>query len=392
VPVAANPGGTAIGSTIPTAAVKGNAPQSRVPFRLATLERVETLPSLTPTFTASQQPFVNIIEGTGYAFGVMLDYINVTAANAAATAFFEDGPWSALASCIFSDPSGDILNLSGFDLFLVNLAHKNYATFDTQSTSVEIFSTTTGAGGTGGSFSFQLRVPAGINRRTLLGILGNQDRSVKYQLRTDLASGSGSAAGPVYTTAPTSFGTVTISRFYENYSVPPAVGPAGPQAIYPDGFGTLSFSTSTIDAAAPNGGSTVNHYLRRIGNTIRYIILVFRINGIRSTIIGNTAPPTRIQLKIGDTDLFNESWRYRRGEMYRRYGSQFDALPGVLVYDTLHDFVPGAGNELGMDWMNTQNVNTAQFIITYPASFGSTANTLKFVTNDLALVGQPVGS
>lgn len=391
MPVAANPGATAQGSSIPTAAIKGSAPQSRVPFRLATLERVETLPLVTATFTASQQPFITTIEGTGYAFGVLLDAINVTAGNGAGTAFFEDGPQSALASVIFSDPSGDIVNLSGFDLLLANLAHKNYAVRDTEA-SAEIFSTTTGAGATGGSFSFQLRVPAGINRRTLLGILGNQDRSVKYSLRTDVASGSGAASGPVYTTAPTAFGALTIGRFYENYSVPPANGPAGPQAIFPDGFGTLSFLTSTIDSAAPSGGSTVNHYLRRIGNTIRYIILVFRINGIRATITGNTAPPTRIQLKIGDTDIVNESWRYRRGEMFRRFGASFDAVPGVLVYDAMHDFVPGAGNELGMDWFNTQNVNTAQFLITYPASFGSTANTLKFITSDLALVGQPVGS
>lgn len=389
MPVAANSGGTAPGSQIPSAAVKGNAPQRSVPFRLATLERVETLPAESQVMTASQQAIQRVIEGTGYLFGVLLDVVTTTAANAAVTAFFEDAPQSALASVILSDPSGDAVNLAGFDLFLANLAHKNYSFRDTEA-STEIFATTTGAGATGGSFQFQLRVPAGINRKTLLGILGNQDRSVKWSLRTDIASGGASASGPVYTTAPTTLGTMVINKFNENYAVPPAVGPAGPQQIMPDGFGTLAFLTSTIDSAAPIGGSTVNHYLRRIGNTIRYIILVFRINGVRATVNTVANNPSRIQLKIGDTDLFNESWRYRRGEMFRRYG--FDWPNGVLVYDALHDFVPGAGNELGMDWWNTQNVNTAQFIITYPAGFGSTNNTLKFITSDLALVGQPVGS
>jgi hypothetical protein len=390
MPAAANPGATAPGSSIPTAAVKGNAPQRQVPFRLATLERTETLPLVQQQITLSQQPIQSVVEGTGYLFGIMLDVINTTSANAATVAFFEDAPQSAIASVVLSDPSGDVVNLSGFDLFLSNLAHKNYAYRDTEA-STEIFSQTSGAGaGLGGSFSFQLRVPAGINRKTLLGILGNQDRSVKYSLRTDIASGGASSIGPIYTTAPTTQGTVVINKYNENYAVPPMVGPAGPQQIFPDGFGTLSFLTSTIDSAAPIGGSTVNHYLRRIGNTIRYIILVFRINGARAAVNTPANNPSRIQLKIGDTDLFNESWRYRRGEMFRRFG--FDWPAGVLIYDAEHDFVPGAGNELGMDWYNTQNVNTAQFIITYPAGFGSTNNSLKFITSDLALVGQPVGS
>lgn len=389
MPQAANPGGTAPGSTIPTAAVKGDGNQRTVPFRLATLERTDTLPIISQQLGTATIPFQTIIEGTGFLFGAMLDIVNTTSANAAATAFFEDAPQSALAQVTLSDPSGDVVNLQGFDLFLANLAHKNYAFRDTDA-STEIFSTTSGAGATGGSFTFQLRVPAGINRKTLLGILGNQDRSVKYSLRTDLASGAAAASGPIYTTAPTTQGTLVVNKFNENYAVPPAVGPAGPQQIVPDGFGTISFLTSTIDSAAPVGGSTVNHYLRRIGNTIRYIILVFRINGIRATVNTIANNPTRIALKIGDTDLFNESWRYRRGEMFRRYG--FDWPNGVLVYDAIHDFVPGAGNELGMDWYNTQNVNTAQFLITYPAGFGSTNNSLKFVTSDLALVGQPVGS
>lgn len=392
MPVAANPGGTAPGSSNPTAAIKGNTPQRLVPFRLATLERVETLPQVSGALTAAQQPFINVMEGTGFMFGIMLDVGNVTAANAAAVAYFEDAPHSALASVILNDPSGDIVNLPGFSLEMANLAHGNYSFRDAEA-STEIFQSVAGGGGTGGSFTFQLRVPAGINRKTLLGILGNQDRSVKFSLRRDFASGSAAASGPIYTTGPTTPGTMTVQNLYENYAVPPQVGPAGPQQIFPDGFGTLSWLTQTVDSAAPAGGSTVNHYLRRLGNTIRYIVLVFRVNGIRTGINGKFAaapgPPTRIQLKIGDTDLFNESWRYRRGEMFRRFG--FDFPDGVLVYDTEHDFLYHS-NELGMDWYNTQNVNTAQFLITYPAGFGSTNNSLTFVTSDLALVGQPVGS
>lgn len=385
---ASNVTNIAPGSSIPMVPVKG-APGARVPFRVATLERTETLPAVTAALTAATQPFSAVVEGTGYLFGIMLDVVTTTAGNGAGTAFFEDGPWSSLAQVSLDDPSGQIVNVSGYNLELANLAHKQYAFRDTEA-STEIFAATTGAGATGGSFSYQLRVPAAINRKTLLALLGNQDRSVKFTLRNDFASGSASAAGPIYTTAPTTPGSQVVNKIYENYAVPPGVGPNGPQEIFPMGFGTLSFLTQTTSDSLPTGGATVNHYLRRIGNTIRYIILVFRINGIRATVNTVANNPSRIQLKIGDTDFFNESWRYRRGEMFRRFG--FDWPNGVLIYDTMHDFVPGAGNELGTDWWNTQNVNTAQFQVAYPAGFGSTNNSLQFITSDLALVGQPVGS
>lgn len=383
------PQSTAPGSAIPSAPIKGNQPARVVPFRLATLERTEILPLESNVLTTAQQPIQRVIEGTGFVFGTALDVVNTTAGNAAAVAFYEDAPQSALAQVTMDDPSGQIVNLSGYDLFLSNLGHKQYAFRNTEA-DTEITTAITGAGATGGSFSFFVRVPVGINRKTLLGILANQDRSVKFSLRTDYNIGTpGAATGPIYTTAPTNPGTMVVNKYYENYAVPPSFGPAGQNQIMPDGFGTLSFLTSSIADAPPIGGTTVNHYLRRIGNTIRYIILVFRVNGVRATVAG-AVTPNRIALKVGDTDVFNESWRYRRALMFERYGFTWPA--GVLIYDAMHDFVPGAGNELGMDWYNTQNVNTAQFQITYPVAFGSTNNSLKFITSDLALVGQPVGS
>lgn len=369
---------------IPQAPVKGTERRRVVPFRIASLERVETLPSETGSITAAQQSIDRVIEGTGFLYGVTLDMVATVDDNVDAdVAYAEDAPWSSLASVILRDPSGEIVNLTGFQLFLFNLAMKQYAVRNMEA-SAELFSAVTGTGDTGGSFSFLARVPAGINRRTLLGILGNQDRSVKYQLRTDIAPSSAIYTVPTDGTAP----TFALNKFYENYAVPPMVGPAGPQQIVPENFGTLAFATSTLSESSPLGGSTVNHYLRRIGNTIRFIILTFRVDGARAA--AQADPPSRIALKFGDTDVFSESYRYRRYLMFERYG--FDWPDGVLVYDAMHDFVPGAGNELGDDWYNTQHVNTAQFQITYPSAFGSSGNSLEFVTSDIALVGQPLGS
>lgn len=378
---------TAPGSVIPAAGVKGTAPQGVVPFRIASVERSNLLSPRGFTFTAAQQTQSGVLEGTGYLYGVVLDVANLTAGNGAGTAFYEDGPQSALAQIVLSDPTGDVVNVPGYTAFLANLAHREYAVRGMEA-SAELFTATTGAGATGGSFNFIVRVPAGINRRTLLGLLGNQDRGVKYTLRTDLNIGAASATGPVYTTAPTAFGTVTINVHYENYSIPGNVGPAGAQSQMPAGYGTLAFLTSTLSEAQPQGGSTVTHFFRRVSNTVRYVILEFRSNSTRANAQANV--PTRIALKFGDTDVFDETWRYRRYLMNQRYG--FDFPSGVLVYETIHDFAAAAGNEQGFDWWNTQNINTAQLVVTYPAGFGGANNSLRLTTSDLALVGQPLGS
>lgn len=353
-------------------------PQSgaSIPFRRATVERAEQLAPITGTITAAIQRNEQVIEGGGFAYGVVIDFRVVTAANAAAVAFTEDAPWNALDNVILRDVNGELVSLTGYDLMIANLAGAQYAVnFPTAAAISALFSLVTGAVGTGGSFTFMVRVPIGINRRDLIGMLGNQDRAQKYSLRSDIA-----ASGTLYTVAPTNPGAFTVDRFYENYSVPQPVGPLGqPQEVIPSWYGTFHYLTALQSEAVPTGGNTINHYLRRVGNTIRFIALVFRSNSSRAT--AETNAPTRIRLKVGENTLFNESYRYRRFLMHERYGFDFPA--GVLVYDAMHDFTSGAGDEVGDDYYNTQAVNNAQFEIAYPAGFGAAGNSLRIITDDL---------
>lgn len=363
-----------------------NPPSNRtIPFRTATTERVAILPSeVSVTMTANENPIQRTIDGSGYLFGIRLRVVSTTAGNAATVAFAEDGPWSALSSVILEDVNAQLVNLTGYDLYVANLAMKNYVVrFLDQSTNTNLFQTITGAGATGGSFTFTIEVPVGTNRRDLRGVLGNQDRAQKYLIRTNLA---GSAA--VFTTPPTTLGTTTVEKYYENYSIPLPTAPNGAsQEVIPPDFGTIHYLTATLSDAPPLGGSVVNHYLRRIGNTVRWIALVFRSNSSRST--AETNFPTNIAFKVGEDTLFNETWNYRKSLMYDRYG--FDFPNGVLVYDTLHDFAASAGFEIGDDYWHTQALVNAQFIITYPAGFGSTANSLKIITDDLQYVEPSAG-
>ena len=176
----------------------------------------------------------------------------------------------------------------------------------------------------------------------------------------------------------------TIERVYENYAVPAAANAQGtPQEVMPPKFGVLHYLTQVRSPSAPVASATVNHFLPRLGNTIRYLILVFRDgNGAtaRTDVGANT--PTQMKFLLGDTPIFSESWAYRRALMFSRYG--FDAPAGVIVYDFITDIVERAGAELGDDYIFTNGLVNAQFEIAYPAGWAANSS-LTIITDDLVV-------
>ncbi|MHB8674585.1 MAG: hypothetical protein ACYDAK_13035 [Candidatus Limnocylindrales bacterium] len=350
-----------------------------IPFRRATTPRTDKLQVISGiSVSAAIQRFDQSVDGSGYLAAINIDVNVVTAANAAATAYNEDGPYNFLNSVVLRDVNGELINITGYHLFLANLYFGYTPTVSRESSiDTNIFQKVTGAGGTGGSFRFHLYAPCAINKRNLLGLVGNQDRAQRYSLRTDLDT-----TATIYSTGPTTPGAITVTKTYENYAVPPAVNQFNvPQQQFPDAFGALHFITQTVSESVPTGGSTVNHYVKRVGNTIRAICLVFRMNGSRVSAEANL--PTGVQMKIGDTTIFNESVSYRRRVMFDRFG--FDAPAGVLVFDWITDVMMRAGLEFGDDWIWTQSIVNFQFLISYPAAFGSTNNSLTFITSDLII-------
>ena len=370
-----------------------NEPGGMIPFRRATTYRTQIIDTTTiasPGITTAQQNIEITVQGSGYVYGIDLDVQVVTAANAAAVAYVEDAPWSALASVVFRDVQGELVNLDGFSLRLANL-YCGYilAREDTPSTATTAAATAGVTGSldtgvfqqigtavaTGGSFRFHLWVPVATNRRDVIGLLGNQDRAMRYQLRTDLAP-----TASIYSTPPTTQGAVNLRRTYHSFAVPGATNANGArQQQVPDKFGVLHYTTKNRNVAVPAGGSTVNHPLARLGNTIRVLILVLRSNGSRAT--AETNAPTQISFKLGDVPIFTETPQHRRSLMFQRYG--FDAPNGVYVYDAISDFILRAASELGDDYWWTNGLVNAQFEIVYPSGFGSTNNSLDIITDDL---------
>lgn len=355
--------------------------EKRIPFRQATLERVSQLPQESATLTAAQQPIQRTVEGDGYIHSIRLHvYANQTA-NTAVSAFAEDAPWAAVNSPQFSDVNGDLVNLrDGFELYLANLGMAQFR--NGLPTASALYSATSGSGSTGGSFNFWLPIPVACNRSNLMGVLGNQDRAQKYSLRTNYAPSAN-----IYATAPTTLGSMVIEKFYENYSVPLSQSPVGiPQDQFPPLYGVLHYLTSSVDQTAPVTG-TINHYVQRVGNTVRFYILVFRQGSgatprsAAQTILASDTSPTTIQVLVGSNTVFNETYNSRRNKMFQRYG--FDWPDGVLIYENLHDNLPFAGAENGNDYWHTAGVSNVQFQISYVGYTANASNSLTIITDDL---------
>lgn len=371
----------------PVTQVQEATPGSTIPFRRATTFRVAQLQTTSQLITGATVQVDVVIEGSGYIYGIDLHINATTAGNAAAVAFAEDAPWNASDTIVLRDVNGELINLTGYHKRLLDL-YGGYVKFKDapvrgetapSADTANIFNVVTGGGGTGGSFRQHLFVPCGLNRRDLRGILGNQDRAQKYSLRSDVA-----ASTAIYTTAPTTLPTINIERHYENYAVPSATNANGaPQEQYPPDFGILHYQTQSVNPNAPVGAATINHFLSRIGNTVRLLVVVLR-SGVGTT-PRNTAEgtlPSRIQFNLGDTPIFVESAAYRRMLMFRRYG--FDAPLGVFVYDFMTDIISIAGDELGDDYLFTNGLVNAQFQVAYPAGYAA-GSTFTVLTDDLVI-------
>lgn len=368
-------------SATPQSSVKSQPAMPVVPFRKATLERVELNNTFTSAIAAGQVNNLQKVIGSGYMYSILLRMVVTTAENNNDVAYNEDAPYNALANVLLQDVSGQLVNVPGYDLYIANLCNAMYGVdFWDKSIDTSLYNLVTGAGATGGSFAFVVRIPVATDRRRLLGLLGNQDRAQSYDVRADIAP-----SADIYATAPDNAGAVAVDYMYENYGVPNAIGPDGAQQeVYPPAFGTLHYTTSSLNPTSPAGGAQVRHDIQRIGHTIRWMALIFRKAGSRADAQAAANQPTNIQLKFGDVVEFNEPYWYRRGLMYERYG--FDFPDGVLVYDAMHDFVSKAGSEMGDDYWHTQNLVQAQFLVSYPTAFGSTNNSLRIITDDLVYV------
>lgn len=355
--------------------------QTAIPFvRAAGPIRTGNIGSETGTLATTSTPIIKDVHGTGFLLWIDLELALASAGNASTqnVALKEDAPWSSFSSLTLDDGGPQNVNVDGYSMFLLNLYGGYGGKADSSSSDTHVYSAiSTGTAATAGSGTFRLSIPLAINDRDLWGLMGNQDKSTKYNLRTDLAG-----TGSIYATAPTNAPTYTLSKKARTLPVPSAANSRGiAQERIPPHYGIVHFMNMYKSEAAPVGGSTVDHWLHNLNNAVRLFILVFRTSAAgteRASAESNM--PSTVAFKVGSDTIWYESTNDRRRIMYERY--RIDAPSGVLVYDAVRDFSALGGYELGDRYLYMGDISEAEFQITYPSGF-STGGNLTIITDSL---------
>lgn len=336
-----------------TAPHGGKAAVMTRPFRVG-VHHVEDQPyDVTVTTTASTQSLNPVYEipSTGYLDGADLLVVGTTAANAAAVTFAANGPFNVIDTIVFSDTNNQpiIGPIDGYDLYLIN-KWGGYAFQDDPKNS-PIFAATTGAGGTGGSFAFCLRIPIELVPRDALGALTNKSASTPFKVKITVA-----ATATIYGVAPTAAPSVRFRIIPESYGQPITADSAGnPIAQQPPGVDTTQFWNKTTYTVA--AGNMSPQLTSSVGFPCRNLMFVLKDNtGSRAQGESDFPDPFRLQLDANIImDRPKQVWQTRLARDYGYIGAIGDAANGkdngVYIRPFCRDFGPKPGWETRRDYL-----------------------------------------
>lgn len=285
----------------------------------------------------------------GFLRGMYLLVECTTAANAAAVTFSANGPFNVLDTVVFNDVNNKpiIGPMSGFDLYLC-VKYGGYAFFDDARQSTQ-YSATSGAGATGGSFSFVLPLPIEISRRDGLGSLTNKSASSTFDVTIRLAANAN-----VYGVAPTTAGNVRVRIQQYGWMDPNPTDMRGrPVAQNPPANGTTQFwakQSYTVNSGA------FNIRLQGLDSLIRNLLFVL-VDNAGSRTQGDADFPDPFNLQYETTQpiaRIKRIWQHMIGESYGYIGA-VDAPggrdAGVYPESYAYDFSDSPGNESRLGYL-----------------------------------------
>lgn len=410
----------------------GSAPRPSVPFIRASAEHVEA-PFFDQTYTgnANLQDF-GVIEVPAYGYIrniVIMVTASVTANVTNVVTFNEDAPFNALQNLQFSEPNGaQIVQLNdGYELYLVD----KYSGFMGPGLSNDHradpgYSQVVGAGATGGTFSYMLRIPVELDCRSGLGALPNQAANATFRVRGALAP-----LTTIYGVAPSVGPTVRVRMFSETWDQPEVASGGVQNQVTPPAMNTTAFWSRQVYNVGAGGSQTVR--LTRVGNYLRNNIFILRsgaagVQGAGQRFLADQlwtsvlTTTNGVAQSDGQVTFYIDSrpiqvindryWRMRMWERSGGYGGMVAQAPaaedgtfgigaaaansqnagdepygldfGVRVLDWAHEFDGNYGRENRDLWQPT--LGSTRFEI--QSSFGALTNgTLTVLTNDIAIAG-----
>ena len=291
-------------SRSPMASSPAPAQPSAVPFTRGS--SLATMQDATISSVTAGTPTQVGLQTNAFLENIIIDVAMVTSGNSASTAFAADSPWQVISNISFSDPAGQsiISPITGYTLYLLNkYLPDTSCSFDPKADPNYLAVTSTVA--TGGSFNFRLVLPVEHRRRDAFGALNNSAANQRYLLTINWIG----AFASLYTTAPTTPGTLTAQIYQQYWTSPPAsiTSSAGQVAVQqtPTGLGSVGFIRYEEHTEVAGGGSP-QIQLNNVGDTISTLIFVLRdtagardINvGTPGSTIGNF--PTQFDWWVND--------------------------------------------------------------------------------------------
>jgi hypothetical protein len=314
----------------------------------------------------------------GFLRGAYLLVTCVTAGNAAAVTFAANGPFNVIDTITFNDTNNKPLigPLTGWDL-MIAVKYGGYSFQDDAKLS-PIYSATTGAGATGGSFTFALLLPVEIVAREGLGSLPNKSASSTFDISIRLSS----SATP-YGVAPTNAGTVRVRIQQYGWMDPNATDMKGNQVRQnPPGVQTTQYWSKQTYAL--NAGA-VSQRLQGIDSMVRNMIFILDAAGSRTT--GDADFPDPFTL-LYETSLpiqrLRDIWRHMIGQWYGYNGTTPDVGGardyGVYPEPFCADFNGKPGWETRLNYLPVSSATTLNVNGTIG---GAGAHTLTVLVNKI---------
>lgn len=331
-------------------------------FRVGTYASEQNDYDQTVTMATSERNFPSeVVEPNGWLRGMWFIFDCVTAANAATVAFQADGPFSAISKITFKDVGNrEVFGPLGGYEWLCIMKYGGYFELGDPRSDIT-YSATTGAGATGGAFTMVMYLPLEIVSRDALGDLENKSSSSTFKVEVVLA-----ASTAVYSTPPTTLGTVRMRIALDGYTEPDGQDANGLQlSDAPPAAGTMQYWTLEDDARSPGNAS----YL--IQNGLGYSLrnLIFKLvdsNGSRTQ--GDSDWPDPLTLTFGKIQLFQRYktiWNSKIGKAYGLTNTTPNASlgreSGVYPVWFTDDFGLRPGNELRNGYLNTKPGNVLKW-------------------------------
>jgi hypothetical protein len=332
----------------------------------------QTLPQYSPTPNA-------------YIAGLWIQAVMVTSGNSATVAFQGDAPWIVFQQIVFADANQKPIvgPINGYQLMVVNKFGGYFNNSDPRASA--IYSVTTGAGGSGGSFTFVLYVPLQVTQRDTLGSLQNKSASSAFQLLLTV-----NTIANVYSTAPTAAGTLTTTVLEDGWVQPkPADATGNPLAQAPPQLGTTQYWTlGTYNAL--NSSQQVQ-LTQGLGYPVRNFIAVNYDVSTGNRATGDTDWPTTVAFIFRGTTFWNVTKTVWKDTMSKLYGynnttadSAWGLENGVYVLPFCQDFDLGPGADLRTGYLPTQQGDQFQQVATYNGN-----SNLQWLANYVAPIAGP---